>query len=154
MAFCVGYIPLPNGQQWGDQINVMTSFRNEIRNFWCIHIMASIGMNTQRYIVTYMHKYIYTLYTYNNATSRWRHNRRDGVSNHQRLGCLFDSLFWHRSKKISRPRVTGLCEGNRPVTGEFHTQRASNAAPNTFLLTISLVAITIWISINAMLSIP
>ena len=32
----------------------------------------------------------------------------------------------HRSKKTSKLRVTGLCEGNSPVTGEFRTQRASN----------------------------
>ena len=32
-----------------------------------------------------------------------------------------------RSKKTSKLRVTGLCAENSPVTGEFHTQRASNA---------------------------
>ena len=32
-----------------------------------------------------------------------------------------------RSKKMSKLRVTGLCEGNLPVTGEFPSQRASNA---------------------------
>ena len=36
-------------------------------------------------------------------------------------------LFRLRSKKTSKLRVTGLCEGNSPVTGEFPTQRASNA---------------------------
>ena len=30
-------------------------------------------------------------------------------------------------KKKSKPRVTGFCEGNSPVNGEFPTQRASNA---------------------------
>ena len=33
----------------------------------------------------------------------------------------------HRSKKTSTLRVTGLCAGNSPVTGEFPAQRASNA---------------------------
>ena len=32
-----------------------------------------------------------------------------------------------RSKKTSKFRVTGLCAGNSPVTGEFPTQRASIA---------------------------
>ena len=32
-----------------------------------------------------------------------------------------------RSKKTSKLRVTGLCAGNSPVTGEFPTQRASSA---------------------------
>ena len=30
-------------------------------------------------------------------------------------------------KKTSKLRVTGLCVGNSPVTGEFPAQRASNA---------------------------
>ena len=36
-------------------------------------------------------------------------------------------FFWCRSKKTSQLRVTGLCVGNSPVTGEFPAQRASNA---------------------------
>ena len=57
----------------------------------------------------------------------WRHNDRSGVSNHQPHGCLLNRLFRHRSKKTSKLRVTGLCAGNSPVTGEFPAQRASNA---------------------------
>ena len=41
--------------------------------------------------------------------------------------CLFNRVFRRRSKKTSKLRVTGLCEGNSPVTGEFPAQRASNA---------------------------
>ena len=48
----------------------------------------------------------------------WRHNERGGVSNHRRL-------YW--SMKISKLRVTGLCEGNSPVVGEFPAQRARSA---------------------------
>ena len=36
-------------------------------------------------------------------------------------------FFWHRSQKTSKPRVTGLGEGNSVNSGEFPTQRASNA---------------------------
>ena len=43
---------------------------------------------------------------------QWRHNERDGVSNHRRLHCLFNCLFKRRSKITSKLRVTGLCEGN------------------------------------------
>ena len=57
----------------------------------------------------------------------WRHNGHDGVSNHQPRDCLLNRLFRRRSKKVSKLRVTGLCEGNSPVTGEFPAQRASNA---------------------------
>ena len=35
--------------------------------------------------------------------------------------------FVRRSKKTSKLRVTGLCEGNSPVTGEFSAQRVGNA---------------------------
>ena len=49
------------------------------------------------------------------------------VSNHRRLDCLLNRLLGRGSKKTSKLRVTGLCEGNSPVTGEFPTQKASNA---------------------------
>ena len=60
-------------------------------------------------------------------TLQWRHNERDSVSNHQPNDCLLNRLFGRRSKKTSKPRVTGLCVGNPPVTGEFPAQMASNA---------------------------
>ena len=60
------------------------------------------------------------------VTLHWRHNECDDVSNHLRLGCLLNCLFRRRSKKTSKLRVTGLCEGNSMVTGEFPAQRASN----------------------------
>ena len=50
---------------------------------------------------------------------QWRHNGRDGVSNNQTHDCLPNRLFRRRSKKTSKLRVTGLCVGNSPVTGEF-----------------------------------
>ena len=58
---------------------------------------------------------------------QWRHNGRDSVSNHQPHDCLLNRLFRRRSKKISKLRVTGLCAGNSPATGEFPAQMASNA---------------------------
>ena len=61
------------------------------------------------------------------STLHRRHNERNGVSNHRRLDCLLNRSFRRRSKKTSKLRVTGFCEGNSPVTGEFPAQRASNA---------------------------
>ena len=58
---------------------------------------------------------------------QWRHNGRDSVSNHQTHDCLLNRLFRRRSKKTSKLRVTGLCAGNSPVTGEFPAQLASYA---------------------------
>ena len=58
---------------------------------------------------------------------QWRHNERNGVSNHQPDDCLLKHWFRHRSKNTSKLRVTGLCEGNSPMTVEFPAQRASDA---------------------------
>ena len=60
-------------------------------------------------------------------TLQWRHNERNGVSNHRPRDCLLNRLFRRRSDKTSKLRATGRCEGNSTVTGEFPAQRASNA---------------------------
>ena len=51
------------------------------------------------------------------SSLRWRHNGRDSVSNHQPHHCLLNRLFRRRSKKTSKPRVTGL------LCGEFTGDR-------------------------------
>ena len=56
-----------------------------------------------------------------------RMSKHDGESNQQRFDCLSNRLFWRRSEKTSKLRVTGLREGNSPVTDEFPAQRVSNA---------------------------
>ena len=58
---------------------------------------------------------------------KWRHKERDDFSNHQPHHCLLNRLFTCWSTKASKLRVTGLCEGNSPMTGEFQAQRVSNA---------------------------
>ena len=88
--------------------------------FWHVHVM-----------------YVYVCHTKCSASRvrlrkickclRWRHNGRDSVSNHQSHDCLLNRLFRRRSKKTSKLRVTGLCVGNSPGTGEFPAQMASNA---------------------------
>ena len=60
-------------------------------------------------------------------TLLWRHNGRDGVSNHQPHEYLLNHSFMRRSKKTSKLRVTGLCAGTSPETGEFPAQMVSNA---------------------------
>ena len=54
---------------------------------------------------------------------QWRHNECDGVSHHQPHDCLLSLLF----NKNIKLRLTGLCGGNSPVTGEFPAQGATNA---------------------------
>ena len=72
---------------------------------------------------------------------RWRHNEHDGVSNHQPYD--LERLFRCSSKKTSKLRVTGLCEGNSTVAGEFPAQRASNVEFFFHLMTSSCL---IWYS--------
>ena len=56
----------------------------------------------------------------------WRHNERDGVSNHRRHDGLLNRLFSRRSNETSKFRVTGLCEGNSPLTA-IPCAKVSNA---------------------------
>ena len=51
----------------------------------------------------------------------------DGVSNHQPHDSWTNRLFNAQIKENSKLRITGLCEGNSLMTGEFTAQRASNA---------------------------
>ena len=74
---------------------------------------------------------------------RWRHNELDGVSDHQPDDCLHNLLFRRRSKKTSKLRVTGLCAGNSPGTGEFPAQKASNVE-NVSIWWRHHVAVVFW----------
>ena len=60
-----------------------------------------------------LRKYSYTQYSQKPGVVimplRWRHNGRDGVSNHQPHHCLLNRLFRRKSKKTPKLRVIGLC---------------------------------------------
>ena len=43
------------------------------------------------------------------------------------LTIVYSTFYTGREKETSKLRVTGLCAGNSPMTGEFPTQMASNA---------------------------
>ena len=70
-------------------------------------------------------KWLTSVVCYNDCTLQWRQNEQDGVWNHWHLDCLLNWLF--KSKKTSKLRVIGLCDGNTPMAGGFPAQRASNA---------------------------
>ena len=59
--------------------------------------------------------YQWEIDAFNKANSdralQWRHDGGDGAPNHRRRQCLFNHLFRRRSKKTSKLRVNGLCEG-------------------------------------------
>ena len=71
--------------------------------------------------------YIACVWKCKDDTLQWRHKGRGGVSNHQHQDCLPNRVFRCRSKKTSKRRVIGLCEGNSSVAGELPAQRASDA---------------------------
>ena len=106
------------------------------REFWNYIIMYSLAQHKASITPLLTHIWVRLLTwvlfqdgCYLNIPSplRYRHNGCDGVSNHQPHDCLLNRSFRRRSKKTPKLRVTGLCEGNSPVTGEFPSQRASNA---------------------------
>ena len=80
---------------------------------------------------------LYTICPWHTTILQWRHNGRDGVSNHQTHDCLLNRVFRRRSKNTWKLRLTGLCAGNPPVTGEFPAQMASNAENVSLLMTSS-----------------
>ena len=50
------------------------------------------------------------------------------VSQITSISIVYSTVCWGSDKKNpSKLRVTGLCEGNSPVTSDFPSQRASNA---------------------------
>ena len=59
------------------------------------------------------------------CTLQWCHNEHDGVPNCQPHDCSLNRLFKAQIKENSELRVTGLCLGNSPVTGEFPKQRST-----------------------------
>ena len=77
---------------------------------------------------------------------KWRHNGRDSVSNHQHRECLLSRLSRRRSKKTSKFRVTDLCAGNSQGTGEFPTERASNAKNVSIWWCYHIFVLTVWFS--------
>ena len=94
--------------------------------------MVHCGICDWRIVGFVQHVYSELMYGRNrcpdsHSSLQWRHNGRDSVSNHQPQECLLNSLFRRRSNKTSKLRVTGVCAGNSPGTGEFPAQMASNA---------------------------
>ena len=73
---------------------------------------------------------------YSAETSGWYHNdviMSAMASQITGVSVVYLTVFFRcRSNKTSKLRVTGLCEGNSPVTGEFPAQRVSNAEDESF----------------------
>ena len=96
--------------------------------FWYIHWTPSPPSNSDeeycavRRTITTQHR-IYT-HTVERCVNHFERARRCLKLPASRL---FTQLFSQMQiKETSKLRVTGLCEGNSPVTGEFPAQRARN----------------------------
>ena len=79
-------------------------------NYICVNQVIILGNN----LSPVRHQAI--LWT-NPGSLPWRHNERDGVSNHQRLDRLLNRLFRPRLKKTSKLRVTRLWPVNSSHKG-------------------------------------
>ena len=77
---------------------------------WTLVVGPGVWSNSQTTLRLHQCTAKYMMVHAVSITLQWRHNERDGVSNHQPHDCLIDRLFRRRSKKISKLRVTGLCE--------------------------------------------
>ena len=108
-------------------ISEWTSSSLSEEQFWSGYLMAPRKLSTISLQTTYSDTFVVIGMCVLDMTLRWRHNGCDSVSNHQPHDCLLNCLFRRRSKKTSKLRVTGLCVGNSPGTGEFPAQMASNA---------------------------
>ena len=108
---------LPIGS-WGTKFSEMLNLEDSIKIYRCHHFLTTV---VSRHCHTSCKQVIY------HSSLQWCHNEHDGVSNHQPHDCLLKRVLGRRSKKTSKLRVTGLCVGNSPVTGEFPAQMASYA---------------------------
>ena len=94
---------------------------NTLSGIYAYHLLRWFCF--QRMAASTKHLYICAVVVCSAEKIQWRHNGRDGIWNPQPHDCLFR----RRSKKTSKLRVTGLCAGNSPATGEFPAQMARKA---------------------------
>ena len=98
---------------WKKQQNKTTTITTEFQSLYKYIFVSSVCDQNHSYCGTWPMEWI---------SLQWRHYGRDGVWNHQPHDCLLNRLLRRGSKKTSKARVTDLCAGNSPVTGEFPTQ--------------------------------
>ena len=112
------------GENWCSSLQFWSSGWNEKKVY---KFKSSRYSSSIENIPNFKHAYANFKVPKGTCSLQWRHNGLDGISNHQPHQCLLSRLFGRRSKKTSKFRVTGLCAGNSPETGEFPAQMASNA---------------------------
>ena len=112
-VICVWINGLVNNREAGDLRRHRGHYHINVMFISCLSFVQLIGHQTT-------HKHTHT-------PLQWRHNGHDCLSNHQPHDCWLNRLFRRTSKNTSKLRVTGLCAGNSPGTGDIPAQMASNA---------------------------
>ena len=79
---------------------------------WIIFPFPFENQIRKDHLIIWNYRAVWNLQALWTLPSQWRHNG-DGVSNHRRIDCILNRLLRRRSKKISKLRVTGLCDGIR-----------------------------------------
>ena len=97
-----------------------------VMSYQC-QVLRSLRFKQQHITITSIMYYIQCVGPGLYISLQWHQNGLDSVSNHQPHDCLLNCLFRCRSKKTSKLRITGLCAGNSPGTGEFPAQMACKA---------------------------
>ena len=95
----------------------MVSVWTESASIWMHKTVEANMIKTYKIVSLFTVSKWITLHTKDYDTSPWRHNERDGVSNHRRLDCVLNRFFRRRSTKTTKRRTTGLCEGNSHTKG-------------------------------------
>ena len=95
-------------------------------SFWCNQERK--GRQNDDVSVSVLNGTVLTTVTTDPFLLQWHHIERDDASNHRRHDCLLRGP----SKKTSKLRVAGPCEGNPPVTGGFPSQRTSDVENVSF----------------------
>ena len=104
------------------QLKISTDFHFiaecfDMRGQWQIIIsMAFHRKNRNHIILSVIEIYITIAGNVARISLHWRHNDRDGVSNHRRLDCLLNGLFRRRAKNTSKLRLTRHCDRWIPLT--------------------------------------
>ena len=112
--------------QYTSYLLTMTFIFDRCRHSWAAMTNVKYGIDLKDLTDTFAKSIFPTSEKLTNALL-WRHNGLGSVSNHQPRDCLLNRLFRRRSKKTPKLRVTGLCAGKSPGTGEFPAQMSSNA---------------------------
>ena len=112
----VRWIPLTKSQ---NSENICLSWRHHwtTRFIWCVRPLDTITLRFESLLTWW--------YT---CSLQWR-LVTVAVSQSPATGLSFTG--WHQ-RKYQKVHITGLCEGNTPVTGGFPSQRTSNTE-NTFM---------------------